>query len=56
MMAILQDQPDDSSFDELLTELRFAQMIERGLPDAEVGRIISSNEMKRRLDSCPIDQ
>jgi len=33
---ILQDQPDDSSYDEILLELAFARMIERGLADSDV--------------------
>lgn len=31
MMEILREQPDDSSFDEILRELAFACMVERGL-------------------------
>ena len=28
---IIQEQPDDSSYDEVLRELAFARMVERGL-------------------------
>ena len=36
---ILQDQPDDSSYDEILRELAFARMIDSGLADSdEAGR------------------
>ena len=31
---IVQAQPDDSSFDEILRELAFSRMIERGLADS----------------------
>jgi hypothetical protein len=33
MVQIIQAKPDDSSFDEILRELAFARMIERGLED-----------------------
>lgn len=46
---ILQDQPDDSSYDEILRELALAQMIERGLADSDAGRTISHEEMGRRI-------
>jgi len=42
---ILQDQPDDSSYDEILRELALARMIERGLADSDAGRTISHEEM-----------
>lgn len=51
MLQTLQDQPEDSSYDELLRELAFARMIERGLADAEAGRTISHEEMGRRIAS-----
>jgi predicted transcriptional regulator len=50
---ILQDQPDDSTFDELLRELALARMIERGLADSEAGRTIENSEMRRRIESWP---
>ena len=46
---ILQDQPDDSSYDEILRELTLAIMIERGLADSDAGRTISHEEMGRRI-------
>ena len=49
MVKIVQEQPDDSSFDEILRELAFAHMIDRGLADSEVGNVISDDEMSRRI-------
>lgn len=46
---ILQDQPDDSTYDEILRELALARMIERGLADSDVNRTISHEEMGRRI-------
>ena len=49
MTKIIQQQPDDSSYDEILRELAFARMVERGLKDSKENRKISSEEMQRRL-------
>ncbi len=46
---IVQAQPDDSSFDEILRELALSRMIERGLADSRQGRTISNEEMEHRI-------
>lgn len=46
---IIQAQPDDSSFDEILRELAFSRMVERGLVDSREGRTISNEEMAHRI-------
>ena len=46
---IVQAQPDDSSFDEILRELAFLRMVERGLADSRQDRIISNEEMEHRI-------
>lgn len=51
MAQIIQEQPDDSSYDEILRELAFSRMIERGLADSDSGRTISNDEMARRISS-----
>jgi len=51
MIKIIQEQPEDSSYDEILRELAFSRMIERGLADSDAGRVISNEEMKRRIRS-----
>ena len=50
MTRIIQMQPDDSSFDEILRELALARMIDRGLKDSEAGRTVRHDEMKRQMD------
>ena len=50
MTKIIQEQPDDSSFDEILRELALARLIDRGLQDSEAGRTISNDEMKRQME------
>ncbi len=56
MLQLVQDQPEDSSYDEILRELAFARMIERGLKDAENGCAIGHEEMKTRISSWAIDR
>lgn len=51
MTEIIKNQPDDSSYDEILKELAFARMVERGLEDSRAGRTISNEEMGRRIRS-----
>jgi hypothetical protein len=51
MTKIVQDQPEDSSYDEILRELALARMIERGLEDSQAGCIISDAEMRHRIST-----
>jgi predicted transcriptional regulator len=51
LITILEQQPEDSSYDELLRELAFARMIDRGLKDAEAGRMVSDEELRREIQS-----
>ena len=49
LTKLIQDQPDDSSYDEILRELAFNLMVQRGLMDSDEGRTISNEEMQRRI-------
>ncbi len=49
MHQIIRDQPDDRSYEEILRELAFHHMIEKGLQDSEQGRTISQDELRRRI-------
>jgi hypothetical protein len=49
MIHIIHNQPEDSSYDEILKELAFHRMIEKGLTDSNLGRTISNEEMERRI-------
>ncbi len=49
MSEIIEEQPDDSTYEEILRELMFAHMVERGLEDSRKGRLISNEEMERRI-------
>ncbi len=49
MTEIIRSQPDDASYEEIMKELAFERMVERGLEDTRKGRVISNEEMKRRI-------
>lgn len=51
MIKAIHAQPDDSTYDDLLKELAFHRMILRGLEDSDKGRVISHEEMEKRVDS-----
>lgn len=48
---IVEEQPDDSSSEEIPREIAFHTMIQRGLAYEEAGRVISHEEMGRRFRS-----
>ena len=49
MTEVILEQPEDSSYEEILRELAFGQMIEQGLKDSREGKVISSEEMSSRI-------
>lgn len=51
MIKIIREQPDDSSFDEIIRELAFSKMIDKGLSDSDKGNVISHEEMGKRIAS-----
>ena len=51
LTKLIEDQPEDSSGDEIVRELAFHLMVERGLADSDAGRVISNDEMARRIRS-----
>ena len=46
---LIEDLPEDTSYDEVIRELAFARMVDRGLADVREGRTISNEEMGRRI-------
>jgi len=46
---IIRRQPDDSSYEEIVRELAFEAMVQRGLKDSDEGRTISNEEMQHRI-------
>ena len=51
LTKLIEDQPEDSSGDEIVRELAFHLMVQRGLADSDAGRVISNDEMARRIRS-----
>jgi len=51
MADIINELPDDSTYDEILRELAFRRMVERGLKNSSEERTISNDEMERRIKS-----
>ncbi len=51
LKKLLELQPEDSSPEELVRELAFHVMVQRGLADSDAGRTISNEEMGRRIRS-----
>jgi hypothetical protein len=48
---LIRMQPDDSSREEIVRELAFHVMVKRGLADSDAKRLISNQEMERRIRS-----
>jgi hypothetical protein len=49
LTCLIQGQPDDSSREEIVRELAFHVMVERGLADSDAKRIISNEAMAHRI-------
>lgn len=51
LIRLIQARPDDSSPEEIVRELAFHVMVERGLADSDAKRVFSNEEMARRIRS-----
>lgn len=51
MTEVIQAQPEDASYEEIIRELAFERMIERGMEDSRGGRLIANDDMARRVRS-----
>ncbi|HSQ05280.1 MAG TPA: hypothetical protein VLN59_14650 [Burkholderiales bacterium] len=51
LARLIQEQPEDSSREEIVRELAFHVMVERGIADSDAKRVISNEEMERRIRS-----
>jgi len=49
MAKVIQPLPKDASYEEIMRELAFEHMVDRGLEDSRKGRVISNEEMKHRI-------
>jgi len=51
LTRLIQGQPENSSREEIVRELAFHVMVDRGLADSDAKRAISNEEMGRRIRS-----
>ncbi len=46
---VIQSQPEDAAYEEIMRELAFERMVKRGLDDSRNGRVISNEDMESRV-------
>ena len=51
MKEIIEAQPDDASYEEIIRELAFERMVEKGLDDARNERVVSDETIRPRIKS-----
>ncbi len=53
MTEVIQSQPEDATYEEIMRELAFERMVERGLADSREERVVSNDDMERRIRAWP---
>ncbi|TGG91782.1 DUF429 domain-containing protein [Natronospirillum operosum] len=48
---VVSEQPDDASYEDIVRALAFEKMVERGLADARAGRVVSHEELRKKVRS-----
>ena len=51
LKSVIDAQPEDASYDEIVRELVFERMIERGMNDVRNGNVITDADLDRRIRS-----
>jgi hypothetical protein len=51
LARLIEEQPEDSSFEEIVREMAFSLMVKRGLSDSDSGRTIPNEDMRHRIRS-----
>lgn len=49
IVKVVLSQPEDATYDEIMRELAFVKMVDRGLDEVRAGRMISNDEMAERI-------
>jgi predicted transcriptional regulator len=49
VLEVIKNLPDDSSYEDIMEKIYFMQKVEAGLKDVEERRVISHEEVKKRL-------
>lgn len=53
MLGVINSQPLDASYDEILRELAFERMVNRGLEDSRQNRTLSNEEIEHHVHNKP---
>lgn len=51
MAEVINSQPDDASYEEIMRELAFELMVDRGLEDSRNDRLVDNEEMRNRMST-----
>lgn len=51
MVEVINSQPMDATYDEIMRELAFQRMVNRGLDDSRQQRTISNEDMLQRISA-----
>ena len=51
LSRMLENQPEDASPEQIVRELAFHVMVQRGVADSKAGKTISNEEMQHRIRS-----
>ncbi len=49
LKQIIESQPEDSSYDDILRELAFKRMVDKGLEDVKNDNVVSNEVMEERI-------
>lgn len=49
MSKVVETQPEDASYEEILRALTFDRMVARGMEDVRANRVIDDKELARRI-------
>lgn len=47
--SLLDDQPEDATYDDILRTLTFVRMVDQGLSDVRLGRVVDHETAPRRI-------
>ena len=51
MVEVIREQPEDATYEEIMRALAFERMVTRGIEDVRAQRVISNEDMQRRIRS-----
>jgi predicted transcriptional regulator len=49
LTEVIRLMPEDATYEEIMRELAFEHMVERGMQDLRQGRVITNDQMERRI-------